>query len=208
MATHQRNATYLSLSERYQWEGQPTKHTCDVCGEDIYWHEITVAICVSFCEAENGRIEYTPVQESPNTLLVPPLLIHKDCWDQAYEAMRIIAADTRPVSAPEELLDCMFCKSSIMNNENMGALYEGKFGTGKLGDPAFVYTDKHVGAICITCLNELGEQVGQSDWANLTEIEECSTCRRMRCWRTEGCSCECHYGEIEEHDRYYFDPDE
>lgn len=192
MAEKRCDASYGSLNERYEWEGKDTPHVCDHCNQHIYWREHAVAICLSYAAVEEDRLEFTPVQDTPGTLMVPGVLLHQACWEEISKELHFIGSDILSVEALDEMLDCCFCNSSICSLENLGAVYYGKFGVGKQGDASFVLVDKRTDTMCIMCCKELGALVGRGDWEEASESGECHTCSTQRCWRNIECTCECH----------------
>ena len=173
-----------------------TQEVCADCGARIRFTDEIFLIQVVQAQTVNGKVELYPLQDDEGEYRYSPHLVHIECWENVDEGIKETMQDEPPLLCEGAVLECSICASSILAWEHFGIIALGEMQLSPRrpsNESSVVFTENgHPEPICLACLVLINLQEIEL-WDTVTQSGECENCTQERCWRTAGCSCDCHF---------------
>lgn len=181
------------VEEEEDEEGKTTID-CDSCCETIVFDEDVALLQVAVPTIDTGELLLLPFLDDKNEPIHTPIFLDFSCWESLEEELKLILEDLPPISDPNEVLECDYCRGSILANELIVGIDLGEVVRSKSGSALFREAiDNRTGIMCIPCAVRLNTTIGEL-WRGLSIGEECEGCTIGVCWRKGhgNCHCPCH----------------
>jgi len=175
-----------------------TEETCTTCEEPLRFAEEVAQVGISHAFHNGREVIVIPLLQEEGDYSYEPHFLDFNCFENLGEQLREMVKDAPPIKHEEALLYCDYCDCAICEWEIFGTVYLGEIHVSPRKPygytiPTFVSSSPDPYVICIGCLLLLNEhEVELWDQEDLNQVGECSECTHARCWRNEGCSCQCH----------------
>jgi hypothetical protein len=181
------------MSDEYEINWESSELSCGLCGEMLKYADESYVLTVVVAGINSEGTHYAPLLlEDGSDFLYEPYFFCFTCWESCIEDVRLEKGDTPPIVDQYSILECACCESGIRQNEILGIAAFGEVHRSRRspdtgGYAKFEVMDADPSTLCIECLNSLNAVVDNLWDDGVSQGEECTEGRFIRCWRY-GCT--------------------